>query len=325
MTSTFNRHSQNRRCREAGPPRPNFLMSRDKGSRSVCNDANRIAESYYYDDVVAAVVSDHEEEDNSMDFSTLLQHHYEFNQIEDTSFNKPTSNKNKNNDSSQRSCPITEQSSFYDSTSTLGSLSGFLLEQTNEGSAAHAIEEEVEEALQILAQCYNSSVNSIRTYDDVVSQAGSTEVTTTAKPAGGRPPTSSNDTHTSNQQQGDVEERCLYDDMSTNEYDMIEVADGVMLPLFGTKISLEAIYDGRVTIARCCCCRVNLHCIDKADLVVCPDCYVVSPVVAADADDESNSEDDGPHNFDLHSTSQYNFVGLGFKTKDILDRLEDSS
>ena len=323
MPSTFNRPSQHR-SREA--PRPNFLMSRDKGTRSLNNDdAMRISESYYIHDVVAAVVSDHEEEETSMDFSTLLQHHYEFNQIEDTSCNKPisSSNKNKNNKnhSSQRSCPVTERSSFYDSISTLGSLSGFL-QETNEESAAYAIEEE--EELQLLVQSYNSSVNNSRAHEVVGRQAGSTATHT--RPVGSSPPETPNDKHTSypqqQQQQRDNEERCLYDDMSHNEFDMIEVADGVMLPLCGTNESLEAIYDGRVTIARCCCCRVNLHCIDKADLVVCPDCYVVSPVVA----DESGSDNSegGCNNFDLHS-SQYNVVGLGFKTKDILERLEDSS
>ena len=182
----------------------------------------------------AAVVSDYED-DCSVDMSVLLQHHYEFNQIDDYSFSSSSSSL-----SSQASSPQMGVSNHNASTTRT--------------SAASCESEHGE-------------------------------------------------------QQG---ERCLYNDKATNEFDMIEVADGVMLPLRGTNESLEAIYDGRVTIARCCCCRVNLHCIDEADLVICPDCYVVSPVDISDVKGDD---------FNLQS-DQYNCVGLGFKTNAILARLE---
>ena len=103
---------------------------------------------------------------------------------------------------------------------------------------------------------------------------------------------------------------------------MIEVAPGISLPFKGTNETLEAIYDGRVTIARCCCCRLHLHCIDVADLVICPDCYVLSPIDISDSITDSTCAvvvDE-----DILRCHKHNCVGLGFKTKDILARLEEA-
>ena len=90
------------------------------------------------------------------------------------------------------------------------------------------------------------------------------------------------------------------------EYNRIEVAEGVNLPLCGTNETWSAIYDGRINVARCICCRANLYCIDKAELVVCPDCMIVSPV----------------EDVVVTSTDGKRWVGLGFKPKDVMERLE---
>lgn len=58
----------------------------------------------------------------------------------------------------------------------------------------------------------------------------------------------------------------------------IEVAPGIELRLRGSKETWEAIKESRITVTSCCCCLTELHCIEDAELVVCPDCWVVSPV-----------------------------------------------
>jgi hypothetical protein len=58
----------------------------------------------------------------------------------------------------------------------------------------------------------------------------------------------------------------------------IEVAPGIELRLRGSKETWAAIKECRITVTSCCCCLAELHCIEDAELVVCPDCWVVSPV-----------------------------------------------
>jgi hypothetical protein len=58
----------------------------------------------------------------------------------------------------------------------------------------------------------------------------------------------------------------------------IEVAPGIELRLRGSKETWAAIKECRITVTSCCCCLTELHCIEDAELVVCPDCWVVSPV-----------------------------------------------
>jgi hypothetical protein len=58
----------------------------------------------------------------------------------------------------------------------------------------------------------------------------------------------------------------------------IEVAPGIELRLRGSKETWAAIKESRITVTSCCCCLAELHCIQDAELVVCPDCWVVSPV-----------------------------------------------
>jgi hypothetical protein len=58
---------------------------------------------------------------------------------------------------------------------------------------------------------------------------------------------------------------------------MIEVAPGLKLPLRSSG-TWDAIMEGRITVTKCTCCGYELACIDDANLVVCGDCWVFSPV-----------------------------------------------
>jgi hypothetical protein len=70
-----------------------------------------------------------------------------------------------------------------------------------------------------------------------------------------------------------------YEELQLNDsLDLIEVSPGFNLPLTGSKGTWKAIRDGRITITKCCCCQEDLTCIDDADLVICCDCWVFSPV-----------------------------------------------
>lgn len=83
---------------------------------------------------------------------------------------------------------------------------------------------------------------------------------------------------------------------------MIEVAPGVKLPLRGSDETWKAIEDGRVTITTCIACQIELHCLEDAQLVACPNCTMLSPV------DQTNQED---------STARFG-VGVGVKLEDVI-------
>ena len=115
------------------------------------------------------------------------------------------------------------------------------------------------------------------------------------------------------------------------ESDTIQVVPGISLPLKGYQETLAAIYDGRATIGRCGYCNINLHCIDIADLIFCQDCFVLSPVDSSCGSSSNNNntfaQDDTDEvalvvNEEQLSRGNYTCVGLGFKTKDILAKLE---
>lgn len=82
----------------------------------------------------------------------------------------------------------------------------------------------------------------------------------------------------------------------------IEVAPGVHLQLRGAAETLRAIEDDFYIPAECSCCNMTLFCIQNADLVLCPDCRVVSPVVVDS----------------IRSSNEGQSVGLGFTMEDLM-------
>jgi hypothetical protein len=58
----------------------------------------------------------------------------------------------------------------------------------------------------------------------------------------------------------------------------VEVEPGVYLPLRGSEETMLAVNMGYALVTSCLCCSVKLKCVPDCDLVICPDCRVVSPV-----------------------------------------------
>jgi hypothetical protein len=71
----------------------------------------------------------------------------------------------------------------------------------------------------------------------------------------------------------------------------IEVCPGVFMLLRGAEETLQAIESGFAIEAMCFCCEQGLQCIADADLVICPDCRICSPLpVLEDYEDYGCSE-----------------------------------
>jgi hypothetical protein len=77
----------------------------------------------------------------------------------------------------------------------------------------------------------------------------------------------------------------------------VEVAPGEYMTLRGSEETLHAIELGRARLVTCFVCTASLACVPDCELVICPDCRVISPV--------PTSEDD--------SYTYYRGVGLGLK------------
>jgi hypothetical protein len=107
----------------------------------------------------------------------------------------------------------------------------------------------------------------------------------------------------------------LPDDVPPTEQDLIEVSPGVYLPLRGSKETWEALLEGRVVVTMCSCCQEELSCIEDAQLVVCSDCWVISPV---DQSIAGISLEDNEADEECYSSS----VGLGIKASEIGEWLE---
>jgi hypothetical protein len=106
--------------------------------------------------------------------------------------------------------------------------------------------------------------------------------------------------------QHEIHQDDLPDDVAT-EKGLIEVSPGVSLPLRGSKETWAALLEGRLTVTKCSCCQEELSCIDDAHLVVCCDCWVISPV------DQSI----GGMSLDYSEAECSYSVGLGVKASEI--------
>jgi hypothetical protein len=89
---------------------------------------------------------------------------------------------------------------------------------------------------------------------------------------------------------------------------MIDVGTGVKMPFRGSDETWKAIEYGRVTLTTCISCQIELNCLEDAQLVICPDCSMMSPV------------DQTPGQGNV-SYERYG-VGVGVKLQDILEWVE---
>jgi hypothetical protein len=57
----------------------------------------------------------------------------------------------------------------------------------------------------------------------------------------------------------------------------IEVSPGLFLPLRGSQETMEAVDSGRAMVVHCMACQTSLYCVPDCQLVLCPDCRILSP------------------------------------------------
>jgi hypothetical protein len=93
---------------------------------------------------------------------------------------------------------------------------------------------------------------------------------------------------------------------------MIDIAPGVKLPLRGRDETWSAIEEGNVTVTMCVCCNMDLNCIFDAQLVICPDCFMLSPVDQTEL--QGAADDSTTTTPPMHRHG----VGVGIKGEEIL-------
>lgn len=71
----------------------------------------------------------------------------------------------------------------------------------------------------------------------------------------------------------------------------IEIAPGEYMPLRGSVETMDAVNNGSATQVACLACGIELQCVPDADLVICPDCRVLSPTIPQDQQQEYCSVD----------------------------------
>ena len=93
----------------------------------------------------------------------------------------------------------------------------------------------------------------------------------------------------------------------------VEISPGEYMPLRGSAETMSAIQSGHVTTVSCLACHTRLKCVADADLVICPDCRILSPLpegkVYEDEYRASGSTADAPWNEGFRVGG----VGLGLK------------
>lgn len=58
----------------------------------------------------------------------------------------------------------------------------------------------------------------------------------------------------------------------------IEVAPGIFMPLRGSTETLAAVESRMARTVSCIACQATLRCVPDAELVICPDCFLLSPL-----------------------------------------------
>jgi hypothetical protein len=104
----------------------------------------------------------------------------------------------------------------------------------------------------------------------------------------------------------------------------VEVSPGEFMPLRGSDETLEAIEMGYARIVTCFACSASLACVPDCELVICPDCRVISPICSEQDDDDRKMahRNDSPFGCWEVGNDYYNQasppprgVGLGLKMR----------
>lgn len=96
--------------------------------------------------------------------------------------------------------------------------------------------------------------------------------------------------------------------------DRVEVTPGKFLPLLGSSTTFRALSEGCICFTKCLGCNTDLMVVQTADLVICSDCWICSPVTRYGADGKEIFDDRPPKS-----------VGIGVKQSDVKLWLERHS
>jgi hypothetical protein len=91
----------------------------------------------------------------------------------------------------------------------------------------------------------------------------------------------------------------------------VEVEPGVFLPLRGSEETLRAMAQGTTRLVQCLSCEAPLACVPDCQMVICPDCRVVSPIL----DEEQNMRNAFLLASKTGSPLNSSSVGLGWKMR----------
>jgi len=109
-----------------------------------------------------------------------------------------------------------------------------------------------------------------------------------------------------------------YQNNNNDERPQIEVSPGVFMPLRGSKETMEAMKRGQALYVQCIFCNVQLCCIQDAEMVICPDCRVLSPVTSpTTAFERLNGYQSSSSSTKNKTHRGIGGVGLGMKTEHI--------
>jgi hypothetical protein len=100
----------------------------------------------------------------------------------------------------------------------------------------------------------------------------------------------------------------------------IEVTPGVFVPLRGSNETWQAIKTGCTISTHCVSCHAKLHVIEDAALVVCQECWMVSPVTQRLGDIQFELDgEDNECNMTIYG------VGLGIKGDEVLQWIKEGN
>jgi hypothetical protein len=95
----------------------------------------------------------------------------------------------------------------------------------------------------------------------------------------------------------------------------VEVAPGHYMPLRGSDETMYAIEMGYSRTVTCFACQAHLSCVPDCELVICPDCRVLSPVDAFTVEDDRKMEHGHRSDESACSSAIIGGVGLGLKCR----------
>jgi hypothetical protein len=109
---------------------------------------------------------------------------------------------------------------------------------------------------------------------------------------------------------------------------VIEISPGVTMPLRGATETWQAIQGGHVTVTTCSACQMELHCVDTAELVICPDCWVITSIdqvvggIQLESDELIDIDDQGGSSTTNTADQPCTGVAIGIKATHVVKWLE---